>query len=169
MCLTDSSCATCRDHPPQTDGHLCSGDLHRLGWSCHHRVLWGQRVCLSCLEHTYLCIVREVVKTDKSDQRRRLGMQTDEEKITSLWESFVLSAITSMCAPGWNPGRRKCLCLAIPERWAFWPKSPGGGGNKDGNKGASETLWDWLPLASINKHSNNLTLSGIEDMDLKLK
>lgn len=98
------------------------------------------------------------LKKGKSmDQRRCLGMQTAKEKIASLWESFVLSAITSMCAPEWNLGRRKCLGVAIPERWAFWPSSPGGGGNKEGNKGASETLWDWLPLVSINKHSNNLT------------
>lgn len=51
MSLTDSSCAPCRDQPPQTDEHFCSRNLHRLGWSCHHRVLWGQRffvwVCLS--------------------------------------------------------------------------------------------------------------------------
>lgn len=104
-------------------------------------------VCLS--EALVLLIVREEVKKGKRDQRRHLGMQTDEEKIRSLWQSFILSAITLM----WNLGRRKCLCVVIPECWAFWPNSPGGGGNKNG----TETLWDWLRLVSINKHSNNLT------------
>lgn len=151
LSLTDSSCAPCRDRPPQTDGHLCSRNLHRFGWSCHRRVLWGQRLCVCvCLsEALVLLIVREEVKKGKRDQRRHLGMQTDEEKIRSLWQSFILSAITLM----WNLGRRKCLCVVIPECWAFWPNSPGGGGNKNG----TETLWDWLRLVSINKHSNNLT------------
>lgn len=159
MSLTDCSCVPCRDLPSQTDGHHFSGNLHRLSRSCHHRVLWGQRLCLQvCLSGVHaLRIVCEGVKKTKSDQRRRFGMKTGEEKIASLWGSFVLSAITSMCAPGWNFGRRKCLGVAIPECWVFWPNSPGGGGNKEGNKGASETLWDWLPLVSINKYSNNLT------------
>lgn len=49
-----------------------------------------------------VCITYRVLGCQKGkslDQRRRLGMQTTKEKITSLWESFVLSAITSMCAP----------------------------------------------------------------------
>lgn len=65
-----------------------------------------------------LRIVHEEVKKGKRDQNRHIGMQTYEKKI-SLWENFVLDAITSMYAPGRDLGPQEMPVCSDPRMLSF--------------------------------------------------